>query len=315
MTVLKVNVTKILVLRSISLIILLGSVLGVSSCSLTKTASNITSKILVRGAPVFEEEADIQTAQTASLATLKTLEAFARDNPANRNYAVLLTKSYGNYAFGFIETEMLRHKYTDSDKYRTEWGRAKLFYARGKDYGLNYLKRKSRFEKSLTQDLLTFQKVLRSYDRDDVDLLFWTAYCWGSWINLSKDDPEAITDLPRVEAMMARVLELKETFFNAGPHLFYGVYYANRPPLLGGSPPKALEHFETAIQLTNSRFLMAHILEAQYYAVQIQDKELFKQLLTVVLEAPADILPSQRLANELAKERAKILLDRINYYF
>lgn len=267
------------------------------------------------GAPVFEEEEDIEVAEIAGLAMLKTLEIFARDNPSNENYAVLLARNYGNYAFGFYENKILLYKDKDHAKYGTYVKRAKLFYQRGRDYGLDILKKSNRFKNTLNKDIPTFEEMLKGYGRGDLDLLFWTAFCWGNLINLSKDDPEAITDLARVQAMMARVLQLQETFFYASPHIFYGVYFASRPPMLGGSPQKAKEHFDDAIRLTQERFLMGPVLEAQFYAVQVQDKALFYQLLQKVLETESSVLPEQKLANELAKERARILLDRIDSYF
>lgn len=263
----------------------------------------------------MEEEQDIEVAEASSLAMLKTLEVFAKDNPSNQNYAVLLAKSYGNFAFGFLENKMLQSKYQDPQKYEHYERRAKLFYERGKRYGLDYLKRKGRFRKAINSDALSFQQLVQKYGRSDMELLFWTAYCWGSAINLSKDDPEAIGDLPKVEIMMRRVLELQESYYNAAPHLFFGVYYASRPPLLGGIPARALEHFEEAQRLNKDAFLMVSVLEAQFYAVQIQDKALYQELLEKVLEAPVTLLPEQRLANELAKRRARILLDQADYYF
>ncbi|MDO8461620.1 MAG: TRAP transporter TatT component family protein [Deltaproteobacteria bacterium] len=275
----------------------------------------MTSNIMKRGTPVFEEEEDVEVAATAALSSLKMLEVFARDNPSNKNYAVLLARSYGNYAFGFLENDILQYKDRDRVKYDASLARAKLFYRRGRDYGLDILKRSGRFRNALSKDSATFEEMLKGYGRGDLDLLFWTGFCWGNLINLSKDDPSAITDLGRVQAMMARVFKLQETYFYASPHLFYGVYYASRPPMLGGSPQKAKDHFEDAVKFTQGKFLMAEALEAQFYAVQVQDKALFYELLQRVLDTPGDLLPQQRLANELAKRRARILLDRIDNYF
>ena len=45
------------------------------------------------------------------------------------------------------------------------------------------------------------------------------------------------------------------------------------------------------------------------------DEELFKRLLTEVLDAPADALPEARLANEVAKRKAKALLEKTDDLF
>ena len=46
-----------------------------------------------------------------------------------------------------------------------------------------------------------------------------------------------------------------------------------------------------------------------------EDKELFKNLLKEVLESPLDVLPEQRLANEVAKRKAKVLLRMVDELF
>lgn len=108
---------------------------------------------------------------------------------------------------------------------------------------------------------------------------------------------------------MQRVLELDEYYFNGGPHLFMGFAYGSRPPMFGGNPAKSKEHFEKALAAYKRRFLLGLVLYAQSYAVQNQDKPLFESLLNEVLTTSADVFPEQRLANELAKLKAKWMLD------
>ena len=45
--------------------------------------------------------------------------------------------------------------------------------------------------------------------RGDVPPIFWTAYCWAGWIQSNMGSAKALGDLPRVEALMSRVLELE----------------------------------------------------------------------------------------------------------
>ena len=95
---------------------------------------------------------------------------------------------------------------------------------------------------------------------------------------------------------------------------FLGAVHASRPPMLGGDPNKAREYFERAAD-AQPGYLMNKVMEAQYLAVQTQDRSRYKRLLGEVLAADADALPEQRLANELAKRRAALLLERIEEYF
>lgn len=286
-----------------------------SACSFGKIASDITSGIFKEGAPIFEMDSDIPSSEVSGLALLKTLEVFSQGNQTNKNYLLLLSKSYGTYAFGFLENRMIQYK-NDPEKLQMYQDRAKLFYKRGKDYGMRLVElRDHGFKRALNDGLDTLHKQLRRYNRHSIAPLFWMAFSWGSLINLSKDDITVVGDLPLVEAIMAKALEVNPTFYFAAPHLFYGAYYASRPAMLGGDPVKAKEHFEEAIKLTDGKLLMAYALEAQFLAVQTMDKALFEEMLGKVNEGSVDALPEQRLANALAKERAKLLKQNEAVYF
>lgn len=60
---------------------------------------------------------------------------------------------------------------------------------------------------------------------------------------------------------------------------------------------------------------MTYVFYAKTYAVQTQDQELYTKLLTQVINAPIDILPEQRLANTVAKVRARQMLAKANDLF
>jgi hypothetical protein len=279
------------------------------NCTPKKIASDLTSQIMAGGAPSFEMEEDVDIAENSGLTMLKMMEAFEHDNPSNKTYHILLARSYANYAFGFLEWNMLRSKGTDEAKYTKNEERAKHFYQKGKEYGLLALNSHGFFRDSVNKDLDTFKKALKGFGRSNVPELFWTALNWGSLINLNKDSPLAIAEFPKVEAIMQRVVDLDPTYFYATPLMFFGVSYGSRPAMFGGNPQKSKDFFEKAIAAYNEKFLMAMVMEAQTLAVQNQDKALFESLLNKVLATDAAVLPEQRLANELAKMRAKFLLD------
>ncbi len=287
-----------------------------TSCTPATIASNLTAGIFKIGAPVFEMESDIETAEVAGLAMIKTLEVFNFQNPKNKIYLNLLAKSYGTYAFGFLENRMLQYQHKDPERYQHYFNRARHFYSTGKNFGMDLLRRKDKkLVRALSEGVDAVRKRMASYERHEIEAVFWTSFNWGSWINLSKDDITAVADLVLVEAMMARILQVSPGFYYGGPHLFYGVYYASRPAMLGGNPEKARNHFEEAAKVTNGRFLMAYALEAQFLAVQTMDQSLFDQMIGKVNEGMVNALPEQRLANALAKERVKFLRDNQNHYF
>ena len=114
---------------------------------------------------------------------------------------------------------------------------------------------------------------------------------------------------------MKFVLEKDEAYFYASSHLALGSLYASRPKLLGGDPEKARAHFERCLEITKGKFFMAYVYYAVTYAVQVQSKELFSNLLHKVEEGSLDALPEQRLANAIAKQKAKNLMAKISDLF
>ncbi len=279
-------------------------------------ASDMTSNIFKVGAPVFESEGDVEVAETSGLAMIKTLEVFNYHNPTNKAYLNLLARSYATYAFGFLENRMTQYQFKDPERYKVYFERAKNFYKKGKAFGMALLKEDDKkLVEAISKGVDPVRNRMKHYDRQDIEPVFWTAFNWGSLINLSKDDIVAVADLALVEAMMARILEVYPSFFYGGPHMFYGVYYASRPAMLGGSPEKARKHFDEAAKITGGKMLMVYALEAQFLSVQTMDKQLFGDMIDKVNAGSVDALPEQRLANALAKERVKFLRDNETKYF
>src|SRR3989338_8582968 len=69
-------------------------------CTPKQIASDITAQIFQGGSPAFEMESDIELSEQTGLTMIKMLEAFQHDNPHNKTYLVLLSRSYANYSFG-----------------------------------------------------------------------------------------------------------------------------------------------------------------------------------------------------------------------
>ncbi len=72
--------------------------------------------------------------------------------------------------------------------------------------------------------------------------------------------------------------------------------------------------FDEVLEKTERRNLMVQMSMARYYAVNIGDHKLFRELLQEVLDA-GDVLPEARLSNAIARRRSQRYLDQIEYYF
>ncbi len=299
--------------KSICYTVFILAVFFLVSCSPKKMATNVIGDISTSGMIALEDEEDVAFAKDASPALIKTLEVLRGGNPKDPTILTLLSKAYGQYTFGFTEEEMLSLEKTDP-AYERLRARAELFYRRGKEYGIGSLIHKSGMKRAFKSSFQDFEKEIKKLGKKDVPALYWTAFNWANWLNLNLDDPSAIVDVPRVEAMIKRVIEISPDYNFGTAQAMLGVLEISRPKMLGGNPKKSLEHFEKAMS-ANPNYLMTKVLFAQFYAKATMNKDLYKSTLQEVLSADPSAISNQRLAGEMAKRRAKLLLDKRHSQF
>ena len=227
-------------------------VLFLSGCSVQKLVVGTTSGIFGNGIKAIYMEPDLPLAEVAVGANLKLLEGFHLTDPDNKTILNYLAQGFASYALAFLED--------------SEPERASLFYLRSRDYGFQLLKKTSPFKKGIPETEAEFKAAVEKLDKDDIDALFWTAFSWAGWVNLNRDNPQAVFDLGVVKAMMNRVLELDEGYFFGAAHLFFGSISGSIPRLLGGDPEKAKMHFDRAAELSGGKFLISYVYTARYYA-------------------------------------------------
>ena len=307
-------------MRVVRIVGILGVVAALSGCSLKKMSIRQMTGMLPEGTVAFEEETDYAFARESLGGQLKFLETLHRNDPTNARLRVMLAQGYASYAFLFLEEDAQALELDNPDAAEVANARAREFYRRAKEYTLGELHRRKGFEEAIAQGvgddgLAALREHLKAYDVDDVPLLFWTAYAWGSYVNLARDDVESLADAPRADAIMGRVLELDPGFYNSGPHLYFALLNSAKPAALGGKPDEALKHFEAAAKLNGGKFLLTDTFWARAYAVQVQDRDLYQKKLQGVLDAPDDLYPRQALANALAKRKAARYLKNIDEYF
>ena len=273
------------------------------------TAGCSTGKIAVRMAlPLVEgqyvallEEEDPQLAENALPANLKMMEGFLQEDPNNSTILTRLSEGFCSYSFSFIE--------------ETQPDRASALYQRGKTYATRALAVETGVTNLDKLNLGPLNSTLANMGKEGVPALFWLGQCWGGWLMLNLHVPKAFADVSKVESLMKRVLDLDASFNYAGPHTFLGAFYGSRSKMLGGDPEKSRYHFEQSLKLTQNRFLLNRIMYAKTHAVQTQDKKLFMEQLNAVINSSGDILPEQQLANEVAKLKAKRLLEMADELF
>lgn len=159
-----------------------------------------------------------------------------------------------------------------------------------------------------------FIAQLVEFADEEIDTLYTNAMTWALWIQLRSSDWNAVADLPKVEAMLQRVVALREDYEEGQPHLYLGIMRTLLPPAMGGKPEQGREHFERAIELSNGGNLSAKVEYARRYARLVFDRKLHDRLLQEVLQADP-VVPGYTLGNTLAQKQAVELLAGSEEYF
>lgn len=149
---------------------------------------------------------------------------------------------------------------------------------------------------------------------DHVDGMYVLASSWAGFLQANAEDWGAIADLPKVQALLERVVALDERHDGGQPWVYLGVLNSLRPEAIGGKPEAGRQAFEKAIALSGGRNLYAKTLYAEFYARLLFDQELHDRLLNEVLAADPKA-PGYTLTNTLAQERARKLLESGKDYF
>ncbi|MBA4394786.1 MAG: hypothetical protein C0407_14645 [Desulfobacca sp.] len=245
-------------------------------------------------------QSDVALVRQGLPSFLLTIDGMIQANPENPDLLLAGAQAYASYASLLEEGESAR---------------SSQLIQKAKTYALKALELNPLFKGILDTSLDNFQKSIQETDLSQVPLLFWVGSIWGTWIAQGPDPVEGMADLPKVEAMMDRVLQLDPGFYYGGPHLFKGILLTARPVQFGGDLKKADFHFQQALTFSKDKFLMTSIYYAQYYAKQRLDRDLFMNTLNKVLSIPVDRDPDLTLMNTLAHQKAKKLLSQIDDFF
>lgn len=278
----------------LKIIFLIALMTGLSGC-----ASLVTNRLAGSLSDAIVNQDDPQTVRDGAPAYLLLVDGLIRESPHDVGLLEAGARLYGAYAAVFVSDPV----------------RARHMAAKARDYGrraicLSY------------PDICKFESA--AYDRyipalqdvtaNDVGLLYVYGVSWAGWIQASSGDWNAIAELPKVEAVLQRVVQLDNTYADGEVHLYLGVLNTILPPALGGHPEVGQREFEQAIAISKGKNLMAKVEYARRYARLVFDKKLHDRLLQEVLKADPHV-PGLTLSNVLAQQDAAKLLQSSAQYF
>lgn len=273
----------------------LGGLLLISGCA--GLVSGITSQLADDLAGSILNSEDIDTVREGVPAYLLMIDSFLRSDPDSVD--LLLAASNLNGSFAVLVD--------DPDRFRLLSNKA-MRYA---EHAACVSKSAICGARDMKYD--DFERAVAAAKEQELDVLYAVGVAWVGRLQANSDDWAVIAELGRAKAVMARVLELDDTFENGSPYLYMGGMETLLPASLGGQPEAGRQHFEKAIAI-NPAYLMTKVIYAEQYARLIFDQVLHDRLLNEVLNTDP-VAEGMTLTNRIAQERAQQLLDSSIDYF
>jgi len=284
----------------------------VPGCSVKTTAVKLLADSLSEGTSSFATDDDPELIREAIPFGLKTFEGMLDTLPRHRPLLRSVAAGFTSYSAAFIQPEIRGLEDVDLDLARAEKVRARRMFLRARDYGLRALEVSY---PNLRQKLMTDPKAaLAKTKKTDVPDLYWTAAAWGSAISLGKDQMGLVADVPIVDALIHRALELDESW-DAGSLTEFMIAFETRGDDQGGSVDRARTYFNRTMELARGARISPLVSLAENVSIPAPNRAEFDRLLDEALAFDCDSHPETRLVNLLAQKRARQLKARAGSLF
>lgn len=263
--------------------------MAVSSCSITGGLARDMERSLL-------SQSDPQLVAEAMPMLLVTLDALAQDNPTMQRRSGELRSTYASQFISDAQRQKLHAEQAFADV------RAGL------------CAKQARLCAALAQPPAEFEAVVA--ESKQIDWLFALASVWATRIQVDAGNWQRLAELPKVRALMQRVIALQPDYADGQALATLGVMAALLPPSLGGQPQQARDYFAQAYAASDEHNLLYKVFDAEYVAWPQLDQQSFDATIDTVLNADAAQWPAQwRLTNSLAQQRAQELKDKANDWF
>jgi len=246
---------------------------------------------------------DFEIARQMTYAGVGQLEGLHWMRPSNPTGLFMLTKAWCGVGQAFVlddyEQALERDDELDAEYHLL---RARAAFERAKFYGLQLLfQHASGFSEAATKQS-RLRVWLREHltDREDAEWLLWLGVAWLGYVSVDTENSQSISELWVGVELMEHVIRLDETVEYGMAHVVLGGYHAR----LMGELDEAKVHLDRALVISGGRFLAAQLTLATRYYCTRHDEESYRRTLRAVLSA-GDTLPAARLANTVAKRRAR----------
>ena len=292
-----------------SRVFLLTAALAASGCSVKKYAVNQLGNAMAGLAPSFAADEDPELIRDAVPFTLKLIETLLVESPKNKDLLQAAASGFTQYSYAFVQQDAEELEDRDRPTATLMRARAKKLYLRGRDYGLRGLELKHpAFRDELKANPALAVKKLK---KEDIPFAYWTALGWAAALSVSRD-MFMVPEIPRIEALIERCLELDEAYENGVIHGFLVNYEMNRLKPKGDKFANAKFHFDRAMALGKGAQAGPLVSYAEAVSVVRKDRAEFQKLLNDALKVDLNAAPSYRQLNLASQRRARWLLNRVD---
>ena len=295
------------------LAILATTLVALAGCSVSGFAVDKVGDALAAGGSTFGSDDDPQFVAQAAPFSLKLMESLLAERPQHRGLLQATAAGFTQYGYAFLQLPADELEPSDLERAEDLRSRARRMFVRAHGYGLRGLEvAQPGFRSMLAHDPAAAAAMT---NKADVGLLYWTAASLAAAIGVSKDDPARVGDLPKVQALIDRALQLDDSFDGGAIHSFLVGFTMARPDLDGPRVALARQHFERALELAHGQDAGTHVSWAEAVCMSEDDRECFESELRAALEVDADAFPERRLSNLVMQRRAAWLMTQADRRF
>jgi hypothetical protein len=278
-------------------------VLALTGCAsfIDDKAAASTYRILEKSMQAAPRQADLELARDAMPGGIMQLEAFALAYPDHRGFRELHANALCQYAVAFVFDD---------------WEQAS-FAGRRDD-----AERIAERLRGLLETCVSAQRALLpaawqqgsitarlpTLTREQVPAVLWLAT--AGVVQLALDPMANLAQLPAIKAELARCADVAPGFRNADAEVLLGTLQAGQAGFFGGNDGN--EYFVRARKLAGESVLNVEVMFARGVAVARKDRALFTSTLERVLATDLRRWPEQRLANEIARKKARRYLTAVD---
>lgn len=285
----------------------------VSGCSFRSLVVSSLAGSFAGLEDLYRTENDPELVRESLPANLKMLDLLILQSPDDVNLLLAGAQAYTTYGYAFIMRDAEKIMLENLYEWKRLRGRAGEHFFRAKEYAFRAMEvRHPGFSSDYAANPV---KALQNLTREDVPVLYWMAASWANLISASRDDPEAIVDLPHIGMIAERALKLHESYDQGALHEFMIPYSASRPDRADHAFAAAADHFQRALALSEGKRASLFVTYAESVSVMTQDRDEFLAMLDRALSVDVDAIPQSRLSNLIAQERATWLKGRVDALF